>query len=430
MEAVILAAGLGTRLRPYTENFPKPLLKVAGRELLYRHLCLLKRNGVKKFVVVINHLHRVFYQKFLRENPQFDVVLVENPFPEKGNGYSFFLAKDYVSGPFVLTMGDHIYEPAFLAKALNKKGAILDKKGLYIDHVEATKALCKNGRIIRLGKELKEYTGFDTGFFVLEPDVFKVVEELINQKSEVSLSELLSFAKIRCSFVSGYFWMDVDTPEDLRKATKLLLKSAVKGKGDGFISRTINRRLSTWVSARLINHITPNQATIFTTALGLLATLLLFWSPVAGAILYQLSSALDGIDGEIARVSLKESAFGGWLDSVLDRVVDFCFLAGLFLLWQPSIISDQAMALAAIFGSFMVSYTAERYKGAFYRDIYEDIPFLSKVPGKRDERVFLTMIMVILGLWRELFWTLSLVCNFRVFLTIYLVARNEASLAL
>ncbi|WP_197460509.1 CDP-alcohol phosphatidyltransferase family protein [Thermodesulfatator autotrophicus] len=272
-----------------------------------------------------------------------------------------------------------------------------------------------------MAKDLEEYTGFDTGFFVLEPCVFEDVEKLLADKEELSLSECLSRAKIPCSFVSGYFWMDIDTPEDLARATRLLVKMAVKGKGDGFISRTINRRLSTWVSSKVINYLTPNKATVLTTFLGILASFLLFFNPVLGAILYQLSSALDGIDGEIARASLRESPFGGWLDSVLDRLVDFSFLAGLFLLWQPENLIDQAMALAAIFGSFMVSYTAERYKGAFQRDIYEDIPLLRKIPGKRDERVFFIMIMVILGLWKELFWILALVCNARVFLTIYLV---------
>ncbi|WP_022852717.1 bifunctional L-myo-inositol-1-phosphate cytidylyltransferase/CDP-L-myo-inositol myo-inositolphosphotransferase [Thermodesulfatator atlanticus] len=425
MQGVILAAGLGTRLRPYTKNYPKPLLKVAGREILFRHIYLLNQEGIQDFIIIINPAHRKYYEEFAQKNKQFNIILVENPIPERGNGYSFYLAKNYVSGRFVLTMGDHIYEPAFIKHAIKKRGLIVDEKGLFINPEEATKALCQNGRVISLGKDLTNFTGFDTGFFILEKDVFTAAEKLIDHKEEISLSEIMCQAKIPCSILSGFFWMDVDTPEDLKRATEELIRLAPKGAGDGFISRHLNRKVSTWVSAKVCHFLTPNQATVLTTLLGIFAAAMLFVSPRWAAFLYQLSSMLDGMDGEIARASLRTSPFGGWLDSVLDRFVDFFFLAGLFLIWQPEPLWDKAFGLMAIFGSFMVSYVAERYKGAFGRDIYQDIPFLRNLPGKRDERVFFIMVMVFLGLIRELFWILAIVCNLRVAITLILVARRS-----
>ena len=426
MEAIILAAGLGTRLRPLTENFPKPLLKVAGRELLYRHLHLLSEGPIEHFIIVINPQHEAFYREFLAKHPRFSCTLVKNPHPERGNGYSFFLAKDHVSGPFVLTMGDHVYEKDFVREALGLNGLVIDREGRFIDPQEATKALCQGGRVVSLGKDLSSYTGFDTGFFILEPGVFSTAEKLLREKQKVNLSEIMEKAQIPCSELSGRFWMDVDTPQDLRRATKLLIKTAVKESGDGFISRHLNRKVSTWCSSFLVDYLSPNAATLLTSFLGLLAASLLYWSPKAAALLYQLSSMLDGIDGEIARASLRESPFGGWLDSVLDRFVDFAFLLGLYLLLNPVSPWQQAVALLAFFGSLMVSYTAERFKGAFGRDIYSEIPLLRKLPGKRDERVFFIMICVLSGHLWEIFWVLALVTNLRVLLTLILVARKKA----
>jgi len=71
----------------------------------------------------------------------------------------------------------------------------------------------------------------------------------------------------------------------------------------------------------------------------------------------------------------------------------------------------------------MVSYTTERYKGAFFSDFYRDFKF--RFPGKRDERIFITMVMCILGLTYWLFIVLAVLTNVRVLATVYVVARGR-----
>ena len=423
MQALILAAGLGTRLKPHTQSLPKPLLPVAGRELLYRHLYLLRQNGINEFILVINPLHEACFRRFLAQHQEFSCRLVINPSPERGNGYSFYLARKEITGPFVLTMGDHVYEPEFIKRALKLEGLIIDPEGKYINPQEATKALCQEGRVQALGKDLRQFTGFDTGFFLLSPEVFESASRMAQSKTSFSLSEVMQEAQIPCSLLPGLFWMDVDTPQDLKRATKLLVVHSVKGAGDGFISRTLNRRFSTWLSSRLVGRITPNQATLLTTLIGLLAAACVFYHPAFGAILYQISSMLDGIDGEIARASLRTSPFGGWLDSVLDRLVDFTFLLALGLSFPPPSKLDLAFFLWAVFGSLMVSYTSERFRGAFQEELHTALPSLRKIPGKRDERIFMTMIFLLWGEIRLLFAFLAGITNLRVFLTIFLVWR-------
>lgn len=128
-----------------------------------------------------------------------------------------------------------------------------------------------------------------------------------------------------------------DQPADpeiaLRNATRSIVRSTAKP-GDGMISRHCNRPLSQAASAMLLRFgwIRPGHATLLTllTALAMLASLLT-GTPgglVAGAVLFQIASVVDGIDGEIARATFRSSKTGASLDSIIDAFTNVAFLAG------------------------------------------------------------------------------------------------------
>ena len=420
--AVVLAAGLGTRLGSITEETPKGLLKVAGREILYRSMKILQELGVKEFVIITNKKYENKFREFLERN-NFKAKIVINEHPEKGNGYSLYLARDIVNGKFILLMSDHIYGKSFLQEAVKGEGLIVDRNPKYVDIEEATKVKIRDNHIEDIGKHLKEFDGVDTGFFVLTPEIFHTAEEILSEKDVVELSEVVKRAKVKVTFVDGLFWTDVDVPEDIKKARDLIVKTSVKGVGDGFISRYLNRKISTRVSALLVDYLTPNQITVITFLLGIFSALLNFISiPLAG-VMYQISSILDGVDGEIARASMKTSRFGGYVDSILDRCVDFTFLLILAYitikepLWW-------AIVGVAIFGSVMVSYSTECYRAVYGRSIYEEIPEMRYLIGKRDERAFLTMLFCLIGQIKALFVLLAVLTNLRVALTVWLVWKK------
>jgi CDP-L-myo-inositol myo-inositolphosphotransferase len=73
----------------------------------------------------------------------------------------------------------------------------------------------------------------------------------------------------------------------------------------------------------------------------------------------------------------------------------------------------------------MVSYTTERYRGAFKEDAYQVLKALRFLPGKRDERVFLIMLFCLARWLEELFVLLAVITNLRVALTIWLVWKNK-----
>jgi len=323
-------------------------------------------------------------------------------------------------------MCDHVYTEDFVAEAIKGNGLIADRRPRWIDVDEATKVKVKDGRVGRIGKGLKDWDAVDTGFFVLDDEIFKVTEELEEEKGNYSLSEVVERARLPVTFVDGLGWTDVDTPEDIEKARKMLVFTAVKGTGDGFVSRYLNRKISTRISYLLVERVTPKEMTAVTFFVGMLSAFLTLVSlPLAG-ILYQLSSILDGVDGELARAQLRTSRLGGYIDSILDRYVDGTFLALLVYstlrepLWY-------LIASLALLGSVMVSYSTERFKGAFCRDAYREVPALEKLPGKRDDRVFVTMSVLLvpsITTVKALFALLAILTNLRVAATVYLIART------
>ncbi|ADC64335.1 CDP-alcohol phosphatidyltransferase [Ferroglobus placidus DSM 10642] len=409
MKAIVLAAGKATRMK----GKPKPILKVGGVEMIKRTVNLLK-SYVDEFIFVV-HMKEV--EDFVKK---LDVrkKIIRNEYPEKGNGYSFLLALNHVDGEFILTMADHVYSKEFVEKAVKLKGLVVDRNPKYVDVKEATKVKVENGNLVDCGKNLTEFDGVDTGFFILSK---KDVSLTDSTSEELSLCEVMKSSRIPVSYLDGLFWMDVDTEEELKVANKLIVKESVKKTGDGFVSRHFNRKVSTWVSSKLVNRIEPMTATILSFFVGVLSALIAFFDPLIGGVVYQISSILDGIDGEIARASMKQSEFGGYIDSIFDRVVDF-----LFILAIATVSREFFWGMLAAFTTTMVSYSTEKYKAEFKRSPFEEIKILNKIPGKRDERIFATMIFCLFGFLKELLIFLTLLSIFRVAATIYLVKRSES----
>ncbi len=161
---------------------------------------------------------------------------------------------------------------------------------------------------------------------------------------------------------------------------------------DGFISRHINRKLSQPI-ARLLarTRVTPNQATwgAFGIAVLSFVSFALGYN-ILGGILVQLSSIADGIDGSLARLKGMTSAFGGFLDSVLDRYADALIVLGMVLWSLPreSYPGIWLVGFLAIVGTLSLSYTRARIDPE-QRLIFDK--GLASI-ASRDIRLFLIML--------------------------------------
>ncbi len=200
--------------------------------------------------------------------------------------------------------------------------------------------------------------------------------------------------------INGRYWIDLDDSAAFERAETTLLAALQDKPNDGPVSRYFNRPLSLRISRRLLNHrITPNQISLFSflcsvTAAGLFA-LGGYPALFLGGLLAQFASVVDGCDGEVARLKFQGSQYGAWLDAVLDRYADAFILLG--LMWHAYAGRTHGLILLtgflAIIGSFMLSYTADKYDGVMRRRVSHGGGFRLG----RDARVFLMFFGAILN---------------------------------
>ena len=121
MKAIILAAGMATRLRPLTLNTPKCLLDVAGRSLLQRSMDALIANGISQFVIVTGYLHEKI-ETFVEQKygDSIDVKFIHNALYDSTNNiYSLWLARPEADGQEILLLdSDLLYDRQIVTKVL------------------------------------------------------------------------------------------------------------------------------------------------------------------------------------------------------------------------------------------------------------------------------------------------------------------------
>ena len=113
MRAILLAAGMGTRLRPLTLDTPKSLIEVNGRPLLERQIEFLRERGVEEIIVVTGYLAEKF--DYLKD--KYGVKLVNNDkYDIYNNIYTMYLVREYLENTYVVDADVYISENFLLEK--------------------------------------------------------------------------------------------------------------------------------------------------------------------------------------------------------------------------------------------------------------------------------------------------------------------------
>jgi len=229
-KGIILAAGDGDRLGVLTAIRPKVLLPVNGKEQLIRcPIEALAAAGVSDIAIVVGYLGDSIIEA-LGNGDDFGVRLqyVYNSDYLGGNAISVYKAREWAQGePVILCMGDHLIDGEIVKRLLDRQ---VFNETLCVDYTpachhelaEATKVIVDSAGCIKdIGKNLVYWDAIDTGVFLLTENFFQALHELIQRYgNKVTISDVTRFLVGRghlfntCD-VSGYFWADVDTKEDL-----------------------------------------------------------------------------------------------------------------------------------------------------------------------------------------------------------------------
>ncbi|RLB04689.1 MAG: hypothetical protein DRG50_08445, partial [Deltaproteobacteria bacterium] len=263
VKAVVLAAGVGSRLKGQDPQVAKPLINLLGLSLLERTILSCREVGIRDFLVIVGAQKEqvISHLKRLRQrHSDLSIQTVENPNWTFGNGTSALAVEPYIHGSFLLLMCDHVFDPAILKRLLS----VEDKRDvcwLAVDIEtklspskvgDATKVYIEDGRIVAIGKDLSTFNGVDTGLFLCHPTLFDALKSA-QAEGDYSLSggirKLIEKGKLAWVSVDRLFWYDVDTPEDLKEVQRALVANVSKPQEDGWISRHLNRYLSRLLSS-------------------------------------------------------------------------------------------------------------------------------------------------------------------------------------
>ena len=238
-EAVILMAGEGSRLRGGDNILLKPFVPVLGRPLISYTIDLLIHAGIKKATFVVGYQSNrmiAAVKELIPAGPESSFV--ENHEWQKQNGISLLAASGHVGVPFLLTMGDHLFDNAMVDLLIRSFDpdllniAVDRKLDSILDVDDAMKVQTRGNRIVAIGKNLRDYDAIDTGLFVCSREIFDYLELAKSDggRDDCSLADGIRLMavddKVRAIDIGDARWHDIDTLRMLQCAEEEISRRA------------------------------------------------------------------------------------------------------------------------------------------------------------------------------------------------------------
>ena len=225
MDALIIAAGYGSRLRDISDS--KPLTPIAGIPLLELGVRQARAAGAAKVVVVTGHEAERLEAGLpaLAERAGIEVIAARVADWSKPNGWSVIAGAERIAGNYLLMMSDHIFSGSILTRLARQGGAdrgvtlAIDRRcdNPLVDPDDATWVrLDGRGFIAAIGKTIAPYDAVDCGAFLATPDLADAIRAAIAEGKAGSLSEgmqkLADAGRAATMDVGQAWWLDVDDP--------------------------------------------------------------------------------------------------------------------------------------------------------------------------------------------------------------------------
>lgn len=232
--AVILAAGVGSRLRPLTDDRPKALVPVCGKTILERAVSALEDHGIRRLVIATGYRDDAIHRAMA--GARIEVLYRKNEdFATTQNSVSLALCRDALEGEaFFKLDGDLVFDPEILER-LDRSEAPLRAAvdGSRMLDLEAMKVKVEGAnRIVRFGKEIpvSESAGESIGMERISAAFSRPLFDALARAGEagetglyyedVYTRLLASGAVAEAVLVSGLRWSEIDSRDDLLAAER------------------------------------------------------------------------------------------------------------------------------------------------------------------------------------------------------------------
>ena len=267
--ALLLAAGMGSRLFPLTHNAPKCLTMVNGMSILERLISNLSQHGFKRLVVVTGHLENHIREFLGTQAGGIKIEYIFSPlYKTTNNIYSLWMAREIINEPFLLLESDLVFDESLLNAML------------YPDRIAVAKVRpWMNGSCVTINKsqQVKAFLAGNSDSFgaikyktvniysISLPSWHRIVKILdkrisdgkVNDYYETAFAEMIADGSLSFEIVSfdGKPWYEIDTLEDLANAEKLFLLDSHT------TTKTVTLLHPDFLNMELINAVTSTQET-------------------------------------------------------------------------------------------------------------------------------------------------------------------------
>lgn len=238
MQAIIMAAGKGSRLGDLTGHRPKAFLEINGIKLIEYNIALLHEYGVKDIIIVTGYQSEQFEK--LSQGIE-GIRCVYNPFFEIVNVLgSFYMGQDYLSEDTIYMHADTLCSPDIIKELIDRNGDMILPVDFKACDEEAMKVRTCDGYITEISKDIScdvsegEFIGIAKVSKEILSDLRIAVKKLMKEKQfnsyfERAIQELIGFHKYKLEVLptENRFWAEIDFKEDYEKAKKEIPKSLV-----------------------------------------------------------------------------------------------------------------------------------------------------------------------------------------------------------
>lgn len=225
IDAVLMAGGKGERLRPLTQNCPKPLLKMGDRSIIDRNIDSLADYGVRNISVTVNYLKEQLMEHFAKPRP--DGIKVECVAEQRflGTIGALTLVKEFHNDTILVMNSDLLtdidYEDFFLH--FRENGAMMSAAAIPYTISVPYGIFQLEGRDIKGVAEKPVYSLYaNAGIYLLRKEALRYIPEGDVFNATDLINALVADGQDVIRYPLTGLWIDIGTPEEYRKARELV----------------------------------------------------------------------------------------------------------------------------------------------------------------------------------------------------------------
>lgn len=226
--AVILAAGRGTRLKPFTNDIPKGFVKIGAETLIERSVRLLKSNGIRKIIIGTGHLSEK-YENFAHKH---GIITYKNPdFATTGSFHTLCCGEKLITDDFLLLESDLLYQETAIQSLLGYDADdVILCSGFTESNDEVYVEKSEDGRLRNLSKQRSELRSVDAelvGIWKISKSLFDKLlvhntsaNDAMTKDYERAIADIANNHSVKVLKIDDLVWCEIDNEEHLERANR------------------------------------------------------------------------------------------------------------------------------------------------------------------------------------------------------------------